>query len=438
MATLFWIAFLVLILVGVTLDLGVFNKTPHVPRTREALGWTGFWVPLAMAFAVLVYYIYENNWTGIGITANDWTGAEAVTLFLTGYLVEYSLSLDNIVVIALIFTHFRVPLAYQHRVLFWGVLGALVLRFTLIVAGAALITRFWWVTYIFGGFLIFSAARMLVASEDELEPEKNVFVRLAERFFPVHDHFHGHQFFVEMSGRRYATRLFIVLLLVESSDVIFAVDSIPAIFAITTEPFIVFTSNVFAILGLRSLYFALAPLMDRFRYLKMSLVFLLAFVGVKLIVAHHVHIPPPVTLAAILGILAVGGVASVIASAAENRAAAATREPAPGPARGVSLRTARRLAVLLIGGSVVAVGVAMLALPGPAFVVIPAGLAILATEFVWARRILRRLRESAENAVGALRGNPRANGPEPAEADRDARDPKTSAGERDRAGRDVS
>jgi tellurite resistance protein TerC len=408
MATLFWIAFLVLVLVGVTLDLGVFNKTPRVPRTREALGWTGFWVTLALGFAVLVYYIYEYDWTGIGITSNDWSGAEAVTLFLTGYLIEYSLSLDNIVVIALIFTHFRVPLAYQHRVLFWGVLGALVMRFTLIVIGAALIARFWWITYVFGGFLIFSAARMLVATEDELEPEKNVFVRLAERFFPVHDHFHGHHFFISTNGRRYATRLFIVLLLVESSDVIFAVDSIPAIFAITTEPFIVFTSNVFAILGLRSLYFALAPLMERFRYLKVSLVFLLAFVGVKLIVAHHVHIPPPVTLAAILGIISVGAVASVLASAAEKRAA----EPVPLAApRALSLAAARRLAVLVIGGSVVAVGAALLVLPGPAFLVIPAGLAILATEFVWARRILHRLRESAENAASALRGNPRANGP---------------------------
>jgi tellurite resistance protein TerC len=418
MATLFWIAFLVLILVGVTLDLGVFNKTPRVPRTREALAWTGFWVALALSFAVLVYYIYELDWTGVGITPDEWTGAEAVTLFLTGYLIEYSLSLDNIVVIALIFTHFRVPLAYQHRVLFWGVLGALVLRFTLIVIGAALIAKFFWVTYVFGAFLIFSAARMLVATEDELEPEKNVFVRLAERFFPVHDHFHGHRFFIDVNGRRYATRLFIVLLLVESSDVIFAVDSIPAIFAITTEPFIVFTSNVFAILGLRSLYFALAPLMDRFRYLKMSLVFLLAFVGVKLIVAHHVHIPPPVTLAAILGIISVGAVASVIASSAGRREA----EPGAGldSLRRPTLRAARRIAVLVFGGSVVVVGVAMLVLPGPAVVVIPAGLAILATEFVWARRVLRRLRESAENAVGALRANPRPNGPDAAEAVRAA------------------
>ncbi len=435
MATIFWIAFLVLVLAGVTLDLGVFNKTPRVPRTREALAWTGFWVTLALSFAVLVYYIYELNWTGVGITSNDWSGSEAVTLFLTGYLIEYSLSLDNIVVIALIFTHFRVPLAYQHRVLFWGVLGALVLRFTLIVIGAALIAQFAWITYVFGGFLIYSAARMLVATEDELEPEKNVFVRLAERFFPVHDAFHGHRFFISMNGRRYATRLFIVLLLVESSDVIFAVDSIPAIFAITTEPFIVFTSNVFAILGLRSLYFALAPLMDRFRYLKMSLVFLLAFVGVKLIVAHHLHIPPPLTLAVILGIISVGAVASVIASAAETRAAARPGELES--LAGVSLRAARRIAVLALGGSVLLVGVAMLALPGPAFLVIPGGLAILATEFVWARRVLRRLRESAENAVGTLRGSARANGPLPPapEADPHAEAERETATEERQPGR---
>jgi len=294
-----------------------------------------------------------------------------------------------------------VPLSYQHRVLFWGVLGALVLRFVMIVAGAALIHQFTWITYIFGAFLILSAARMLVASDDHLEPEKNAFVRIAERLFPVHDHFHGHHFFIDVNGRRHATRLFIVLVLVESSDVIFAIDSIPAIFAITTEPFIVVTSNVFAILGLRSLYFALAPLMDRFRYLKLSLVFLLGFVGVKLVLAHHVDISPVATLGAIVGIVAVGALASVYAS---RRPSDPTESPVTPmereQLRGLTQRGARRVALLLISTSCLAVGAGIVLLPGPALLLIPAGVTLIAAETYWARRLLQRSEPPAEVAAG--------------------------------------
>jgi tellurite resistance protein TerC len=264
------------------------------------------------------------------------------------------------------------------------------MRFVMIVAGAALIHQFTWITYVFGAFLIVSAARMLVASDDHLEPEKNAFVRLAERLFPVHDHFHGHHFFIDVNGKRHATRLFVVLVLVEGSDLIFAVDSIPAIFAITTEPFIVVTSNVFAILGLRSLYFALAPLMDRFRYLKMSLVFLLGFVGVKLVLAHHFEISPVATLGAIVGIVTVGALASVVASSrprdhSDSPVTLSEREQL----RGLTPRGARRVALLVIFTSCLAVGAGVVLLPGPAWVLVPAGVALIAAESYWARRLFR-------------------------------------------------
>ncbi len=412
-AILLWIGFFALVLIGVSLDLGVFNRTPRVIRTREAFAWTGFWIALALTFTIAVYYIYELNLEGFGIQSMaDLAGKDAVFLFLAGYLTEYSLSLDNIVVIALVFSYFRVPLAYQHRVLFWGVLGALVMRFVMIVAGAALIHQFTWITYVFGAFLIISAARMLVASEDHLEPEKNAFVRFAERLFPVHDHFHGHHFFIEVNGKRFATRLFIVLVLVESSDLIFAVDSIPAIFAITTEPFIVVTSNVFAILGLRSLYFALAPLMDRFRYLKLSLVFLLGFVGVKLVLSHHVEISPVATLGAIIGIVAVGALASVVAS---NR----PRDHSDSPVtlmereqlRGLTPRGARRVAILLIAMSCLGVGAGIVLLPGPIFVLLPAGVALIAAESYWARRLFRSEEKTTPDPASSDESRPRGPGP---------------------------
>jgi tellurite resistance protein TerC len=418
-AILLWVGFFALVLIGVSLDLGVFNRTPRVIRTREAFAWTGFWIALALTFTIAVYYIYELNLEGFGIqTMADLTGKDAVFLFLAGYLTEYSLSLDNIVVIALVFSYFRVPLAYQHRVLFWGVLGALVMRFVMIVAGAALIHQFTWITYVFGAFLIVSAARMLVASEDHLEPEKNAFVRFAERLFPVHDHFHGHHFFIDVNGKWHATRLFVVLVLVESSDLIFAVDSIPAIFAITTEPFIVVTSNVFAILGLRSLYFALAPLMDRFRYLKLSLVFLLGFVGVKLVLSHHVEISPVATLGAIIGIVAVGALASIVASSrprdhSDSPVTLMEREQL----RGLTPRGARRVALLLIGTSCLAVGAGIVLLPGPAWALVPAGVALIAAEAYGARKLFQTL-ESRPNGNASEGSQPR--GPEPSPGDRAA------------------
>ncbi len=291
----------------------MFHRKAHAPTVAEALAWSAFWILLALAFNGLVYFLYEHNWIGVGLAfEGDVSGKQASLEFFTGYLLEKSLSLDNIFVIALVFSHFRVPLMYQHRVLFWGVLGALVMRGVMIGAGAVLIARFYWTTYVFGGLLLVTAARMLLVSHENLEPDRSPLIRIARRFYPVTVGTRAERFFVHEEGRWAMTPLFLVLLMVEGTDLLFAVDSIPAIFAVTSDPFLVYTSNVFAILGLRSLYFALAPLLAYFRFLKASLVFVLGFVGVKMLLAHHHPVPVTVSLPVIIGILGVGVLASVL------------------------------------------------------------------------------------------------------------------------------
>lgn len=321
-----WIGFVAMVMTFLVLDLGVFHRKAHVVSIREAFIWTTVWIITALAFGVLVYFLYEHHWLGIGLElGHELTGRQAATQFLTGYVIEKSLSLDNVFVIALIFSYFSVPAQYQHRVLFWGIIGALVMRGIMIVAGAVLLKRFDWLVYVFGAFLLATAVKMLIARHDNLEPEKNPLIRLTRRFFLIGESFDGGKFLTKVDGRRAVTPLFLVLLLVESTDLLFAVDSVPAIFAITRDPFLVFTSNVFAILGLRSLYFALAGAMARFRFLKMSLVFVLAFVGVKMLLSHHYEIPTLVSLSFILGILSVGVAASIIGSRRDT----AKLEPPP-------------------------------------------------------------------------------------------------------------
>lgn len=310
-----WVGFIVVILALLALDLGVFHRKQHVIGIREALGWSAFWISLALVFNVGVYFMYEHHLLGIGVEIGHYTsGRKAALDFLAGYLIEKSLSLDNIFVIALIFSYFGVPRVYQHRVLFWGVLGALIMRGVMIAAGVALISRFDWIVYVFGALLILTAIKMAVTHADNVHPENNPLVRLARRIYPVSPGFEGQRFFTRIDGRRAITPMFLVLLVIESSDLLFAVDSIPAIFAITYDPFIVFTSNVFAILGLRSLYFALEGMLHRFRYVKASLVVLLAFVGVKMLLSHHYPIPTPISLGAIAAILTVGIGASLLAT----------------------------------------------------------------------------------------------------------------------------
>ncbi|MDT8322022.1 MAG: TerC family protein, partial [Xanthomonadales bacterium] len=260
------------------------------------------------AYVLLALGFFAFLWTSYGPEAERHTRALE---FLTGYVIEWSLSVDNIFVFVLIFAKFGVPPQYQHRVLFWGILGAVILRGVMIALGVTLINRFDWIVYVFGALLIYTAVKMLLLRHETVDPAENPLVRLAQRWVPVTDSYHGSHFFARVDGKRVATPLFLALLLVESSDVMFAVDSIPAVFAVTRDPFIVFTSNIFAILGLRSLYFVLAGYVDKFRYLKSALVFVLAYVGVKMMLSNHYHIPGEVSLGVILGILAVGIFASI-------------------------------------------------------------------------------------------------------------------------------
>ncbi len=399
-----WVGFVLLVLLMLAVDLGVFNRRPRVIGAGEALAWSGMWVAVSLGFMVPVYYLYEGHWAHIRLpTTGTLMGYHACLQFLTGYVLEKSLSVDNIFVIALIFAYFQVPAAYQHRTLFWGVLGALVLRGAMIAGGSLLLSRFMWMAYVFGGLLILTAVKMLIVRHDNLEPERNPLVKLARRVYPVSKTFEGERFFTRVDGRRAITPLFLVLLVVESTDVLFAVDSIPAIFAVTQDPFLVFTSNVFAILGLRSLYFALAALIGKFRYLKMSLVFVLAFVGVKMILVHHHPIPTPVSLAVIGGMLSVGVLASIFGAKRDTAALAPTLMDQTSDLAELTLKQARRIVILVVGTSLLIVGAVMIVLPGPAFIVLPAGLALLGTEFVWARRLILRIRRQVGDARDSFR-----------------------------------
>ena len=283
-----WLGFLGFVGALLALDLGVFNKKAHAPSMKEALLFTGGVMVLAIMFTALVWVGYHNHWLGLGnhLDAVDGRlndGRLAAVKFLTGYVIELSLSMDNVFVIALIFQHLRIPTHLQHRVLFWGILGALAMRGAMIGVGAALVARYHWVLYLFGAFLVYTGIRMLLTTGEEDAPGETWVMRSLRRTFPITEDFHGSHFTVKLNGRMWLTPLAVALVLVETTDLIFAVDSIPAIFAITADPFLVFTSNVFAILCLRSLYFGLAGLIERFKYLKVSLSVILALVGVKML-----------------------------------------------------------------------------------------------------------------------------------------------------------
>jgi tellurite resistance protein TerC len=285
-----WSGFVLLVVVLLALDLGVFNKRAHAPTMKEALVFTSGAVALAVVFTAVVWMAYHNQWFGLGThldavdhQVND--GRLAAVKFFTGYVIELSLSMDNVFVIALIFAHLRIPLHLQHRVLFWGILGALVMRGAMIGVGAALVARYSWILYVFGAFLVYTGARMLFTTNEDDAPGETWVLRQLRAYFPITEGFHGTKFKVRLNGRLWLTPLAVALVLVETTDLIFAVDSIPAIFAITADPYLVFTSNVFAILCLRSLYFGLAGLIERFKYLKVSLSIILSLVGAKMLAA---------------------------------------------------------------------------------------------------------------------------------------------------------
>jgi tellurite resistance protein TerC len=311
MTQVVWLAFFALFIGVLVLDLGVLHRESKEMSVPQALGWTVVWIVVALSFSLVIYGLYEYNW--LNWTQGDGlvTGRDALLQYVTGYLLEWSLSVDNIFVMALIFTYMKIPTSLQYRVLFWGIVGAIVLRGAMIAVGAALIHNFDWMFYVFGGILLVSAARML-KTEEEYDPGKSVLIRVARKVYPVTDQLDGDRFFTTVNGARAATPLFVTLLFIDFADVVFAVDSIPAIFAVTQDPFLVFTSNAFAILGLRSLYFAIAGLMAMFHYLKLSLVFILGFIAIKLMLVQHYKIPDTISLGVIVGMLAIGVIASLV------------------------------------------------------------------------------------------------------------------------------
>lgn len=391
-----WLAFIAFVVLLLALDFGFFHRENRVVPIGEALAWSVFWIALAAGFAVFVFFLYRDGWMGFGrVSGRELSGKEAMLEFVTGFLIEKSLAVDNLVLVALVLSHLHIPLALQHRVLDWAILGALLLRGPMIAAGAGLILHLDVMAYVFGGLLIVTAWKLLVVRHDNLRPERDPLVRSVRRALPVRRSLDGSRFLSREKGRRIVTRLGLALLLVASSVVLYAVDSIPAIFAVTRDPFLVFTSNVFGLLGLRSLYFALAGTFHVIRHLKTSLGVVLAFVGVKMILSPHAEISAPATLAVIAGVLAVGLIASLTDPRLDDRP---LRSPLANELESltlVGLHGARKVVVLIVGSTVILVGVAMVVLPGPAVIVIPAGIAILAVEFVWARRWLARFRDAA-------------------------------------------
>ncbi len=292
-----WVIFNAFIITMLTLDLFVFNRNAHEIKVKEALGWTAFWMSLAGLFAGGVYW---------------YMGHDSAVKFITGYLVEESLSVDNLFVFLLIFSFFKVPPRDQHKILFWGIIGVLVMRAAFIATGILLIQKFHWITYVFGAFLLFTGFKLLTGDEKKIEPEKNPVLKLVRKWLPVTAHFEGDRFFVRKDGRLWATPMFIVLLVVETTDLVFAVDSIPAVLSISSDPFIVYTSNIFAILGLRSIFFALSGFMKVFHYLNYGLSAILVFIGTKMLIAHYYKISSFTALAVIVGILALSVVASLM------------------------------------------------------------------------------------------------------------------------------
>jgi tellurite resistance protein TerC len=301
---LVWILFIAVVLVFLAIDLGVFNKTPHVITSKEAGIWTSIWVLFSFAFSGVVYWLYHNNYVA---NPDHLKPSAASVKFITGYLIELSLSADNIFVIAIIFASFKIAQKYQHRVLFWGIIGAILFRGLMIYFGVLLLHKIDWITYVFGGFLVFTAMKMLFKKEeDEFNPKESFAYKIVKKILPVSSHRDKEHFFIRENNRNYATPLFVTLIVIEIMDVVFAVDSVPAILAITADPFLVFSSNIFAILGLRSMYFFLANMLTKFRYLEYSLIAILTFVGIKMLVIPYYKFPEWISLIFIAFALIIG------------------------------------------------------------------------------------------------------------------------------------
>ncbi|GAB5473668.1 MAG: TerC family protein [Maribacter sp.] len=304
-----WIIFIAFILVFLALDLGVFNKENHVIKTKEASIWTAIWVTVALSFSGVIYWLFSS---GLVDNPTGLSPSNAVLKYVTGYLIELSLSVDNIFVIAVIFSSFKIPPIYQHRVLFWGILGAIVFRALMILFGVALITRFEWIIYVFGVFLLYTAFKMLKGEDEEFDPKKSFVFRQLKKIYPITGTIQGDEFFVKRMGIKAATPLFVALIVIELTDILFALDSIPAILAITADPFLVFSSNILAIMGLRSMYFLISRMLEKFRFINYSLVVILAFVGLKMLLSHQLHLPEWVSLT-VITVALVGGIIASLA-----------------------------------------------------------------------------------------------------------------------------
>ncbi|HWO13465.1 MAG TPA: TerC family protein [Polyangiaceae bacterium] len=318
-----WLGFSALVLLLLILDLGVFHRHAHEVTLREASIWTVVWISLGLAFTGVVYLIYDRHWFGAEVGGTGGSAGHAALLYVTGYVLEKSLSVDNIFVISVIFRSFRVEARFRHRVLFWGIIGAIVLRAAMILGGAWLVHRFSWVFYVFGAYLAYTGVNLFREKDSETDPERSRFIRLARRFLPVARQEHGPHLTARENGHTVVTRLGLVLIAVEGTDVIFALDSIPAILAITTDSFIVFTSNIFAILGLRSLYFILEGMMGRFRHLQVALAFVLVFIGAKMLLHDVFVLPNLLSLGVILGAVIIGVLASLLSERGEAKSAEA-------------------------------------------------------------------------------------------------------------------
>lgn len=311
-----WISFLTLIILFLALDLGVFNKTPHIISSKEAGVWTGVWVTLSFAFSGVIYWLYDNEYIANPTAIKP---AVATIKYITGYLIELSLSIDNIFIIAVIFASFKIPQKYQHRVLFWGILGAIIFRGLMIFFGVVLINKFSWMTYLFGAFLLFTAFKMLFKKEEEdFDPKKSLVYRIIGKIIPITSHTEKEHFFIKINNINHATPLFVALLVIEVMDMLFALDSVPAILAITSDPFLVFSSNIFAILGLRSMYFFLANMLEKFSYLEYSLIAILTFVGIKMLIVHYYKFPEWISLGFIALSLLTGIIISINKNSVKN------------------------------------------------------------------------------------------------------------------------
>jgi len=331
----FWVGFFTLVAALLTLDLGVLNRKAHVPTLKSATYWTMGWMSLGFAFAGLVYLIYENGWLDAGIIGKGigGHGNEATITYISAYLLEYALSVDNIFVISLLFHSFRIPVQYQHRVLFWGILGAIVFRLIMLGGGAYLAHRFSWIFYVFGAYLVYQGIKLLRHDDDaEVDHDKSLAVRVLRKFVRIVDGDYGGKFVVMIDGRRALTTVAVCLVSIELTDIVFALDSIPAVLSVSQETFIMVTSNIFAIMGLRSLYFVLAGAMAQFKYLKLALAVLLIGIGAKMVAHDHYHVSHVVSLAAIAGIIGTGVVASIVSTKRAARQAAATGGEPPADA----------------------------------------------------------------------------------------------------------